>query len=72
MVGVVGGIGAALAGMGAELTTAVLGQVSILMLAGGFAGSWIANSIQITELPQMVAAFHCLVGGAQIYLVGKL
>ncbi len=40
----------------------VLLQVCGLMAAGAAIGAWIAKSIKITELPQMVAAFHSLVG----------
>jgi NAD(P) transhydrogenase len=45
-------------------TAAVLGQVCGLMGVGAALGARIAQSIKITELPQMVAGFHSLVGFA--------
>jgi NAD(P) transhydrogenase len=62
-VGVAGGISATLATMEGA-AAAVLGQVCGLMGVGAALGAWIAKSIKITELPQMVAGFHSLVGFA--------
>jgi NAD(P) transhydrogenase len=65
MLGVVGvstGVGAAVGDMGA--TPAVYGQLAGAMALGGGLGGAIANYMKITELPQMVAAFHSLVGFA--------
>jgi NAD(P) transhydrogenase len=65
MLGVVGvstGVAAAVGDMGA--TPAVYGQLAGAMALGGGLGGAIANYMKITELPQMVAAFHSLVGFA--------
>ena len=65
MLGVVGvstGIAAAIGDMGA--TPAVYGQLAGAMALGGGAGVALAKSMKITDLPQMVAGFHSLVGFA--------
>merc|ERR1739838_334623 len=44
----------------------VLAQMGIAAGAGGLLGSTIAKKIEITDLPQLVAAFHSLVGAAAV------
>ncbi|XP_062333701.1 LOW QUALITY PROTEIN: NAD(P) transhydrogenase, mitochondrial [Osmerus eperlanus] len=64
MMGVAGGIAAALGAL--KPSPELLGQMTMAMAVGGTAGLGIAKRIQITELPQLVAAFHSLVGLAAV------
>ena len=38
------------------------GQISALGVAGGRTGMYFAKKVEVTQLPEMVAAFHSLVG----------
>merc|ERR550519_2631694 len=58
--GVSGGIAATLGQIAP--TTDLAMQMGGAMAVGGVAGAAIAKSIEITSLPQLVAAFHSLVG----------
>ncbi|XP_068190485.1 NAD(P) transhydrogenase, mitochondrial [Antennarius striatus] len=60
MIGVAGGIAATLGAL--NPSPELLAQMSAAMAVGGTAGLGIAKKIQITDLPQLVAAFHSLVG----------
>lgn len=60
LVGVSSGIAATLGGLGA--TPAVYAQILGAMGIGAATGATIAKNMKITDLPQMVAAFHSLVG----------
>ena len=42
----------------------VLGQMALMMGSGGLLGGIAAKRIEVTDLPQMVALFHSLVGMA--------
>merc|ERR1711997_260492 len=64
MIGVSGGVAATLG----QLMPAhpVLAQMGIAAGGGALIGSTIAKRIEITDLPQLVAAFHSLVGMAAV------
>lgn len=63
-----GGVGMATAlaaTLGAlDSTPETLMQAAALLTSGGLVGSLVARRLPIQDLPQMVAAFHSLVGGA--------
>lgn len=63
-IGVSGGIAATLGLMMPNLDT--LTQMAACMGVGGAIGTVIAKKIEITDLPQLVAAFHSLVGAAAV------
>ncbi|XP_078406264.1 NAD(P) transhydrogenase, mitochondrial-like [Cetorhinus maximus] len=60
IIGVAGGLAATLGGL--RPSPELLAQMSGVMAVGGTLGLGIAMRIQISELPQLVAAFHSLVG----------
>lgn len=64
MLGVTGGIAATLGQI--SPSTDVLIQMAGVAGIGGAAGALIAKRIQISDLPQLVAAFHSLVGLAAV------
>lgn len=64
MMGVAGGVATALAAVTAPLP--LLAQMLGALGIGGAAGTAVASRMKITELPQMVAAFHSLVGLAAV------
>ncbi|MEW5318294.1 MAG: hypothetical protein WDW38_009527 [Sanguina aurantia] len=66
MVGVASGVGATLVSLGA-VSMPVYTQICGAMAIGYTLGVQIASRIKITELPQMVAAFHSLVGLAACF-----
>uniref|UniRef100_A0A667YLT7 NAD(P) transhydrogenase, mitochondrial n=1 Tax=Myripristis murdjan TaxID=586833 RepID=A0A667YLT7_9TELE len=64
MIGVAGGIAATLGTL--KPSPELLSQMSLAMATGGTMGLTIAKRIEITDLPQLVAAFHSLVGLAAV------
>merc|ERR1711963_363024 len=64
MIGVSGGVAATLGQL--MPSHPVLAQMGIAAGAGGLIGTTIAKKIEITDLPQLVAAFHSLVGAAAV------
>merc|ERR1711899_71150 len=64
MIGVSGGVAATLGQL--MPSHPVLAQMGIAAGAGGLIGTAIAKKIEITDLPQLVAAFHSLVGAAAV------
>ncbi|PSC75818.1 NAD(P) transhydrogenase, mitochondrial [Micractinium conductrix] len=64
LIGVGGGLGATLGALVAAPAT--YAQILVCLVVGAAAGSAVALHIAITSLPQMVAAFHSLVGLAAV------
>ncbi|KAM9481471.1 LOW QUALITY PROTEIN: NAD(P) transhydrogenase, mitochondrial [Clarias gariepinus] len=64
MIGVSGGIAATLGAL--NPSPELLTQMSLAMATGGTLGLTVAKRIEISDLPQLVAAFHSLVGLAAV------
>lgn len=62
--GVAGGVAVAAGALEVDVATAV--QLAGLLAAGGGTGLAIARRMATTDLPQTVAGFHALVGGAAV------
>ena len=45
-----------------------LGWILIAVIAGGIAGQIVAQRVQMTEMPQLVAALHSFVGLAAVFI----
>ena len=66
MLGVGTGCLATLGSVAPHVSTETLVQMTGLLAAGSTAGAYFSNRVQITELPQLVAAFHSFVGAAAV------
>ncbi|XP_040574888.1 LOW QUALITY PROTEIN: NAD(P) transhydrogenase, mitochondrial [Lepeophtheirus salmonis] len=66
IIGVSGGVAATLGTLLPSLNVPLLTQMGMVAATGGLIGTGIAKKIQITDLPQLVAAFHSLVGMAAV------
>uniref|UniRef100_A0A8C9VTF5 proton-translocating NAD(P)(+) transhydrogenase n=1 Tax=Scleropages formosus TaxID=113540 RepID=A0A8C9VTF5_SCLFO len=64
MIGVAGGIAATLGAL--KPSPELLSQMSLAMATGGTLGLTVAKRIEISDLPQLVAGFHSLVGLAAV------
>nr|XP_023669807.1 NAD(P) transhydrogenase, mitochondrial-like [Paramormyrops kingsleyae]XP_023669808.1 NAD(P) transhydrogenase, mitochondrial-like [Paramormyrops kingsleyae] len=64
IIGVAGGLAATLGAL--KPSPELLSQMSLAMATGGTIGLTVAKRIEISDLPQLVAAFHSLVGLAAV------
>jgi NAD(P) transhydrogenase len=64
VIGVSLGVAATLGALAPSLSAALLGQMASVLAIGAATGLFVASRTAITELPQLVAAFHSLVGAA--------
>src|SRR5476649_2976845 len=54
--------------LGAELATAGIGYVIVVLLIGGTAGSIMAKRVEMTKMPELVAFMHSMIGLAAVFI----
>jgi H+-translocating NAD(P) transhydrogenase subunit beta len=64
MIGMALAVGATVFGPGAGNYLLVL----LMIVIGGVGGAWIAGKVQMTQMPELVAGFHSLVGLAAVFI----
>lgn len=65
MIGIGTGIAATIGNL--NPTPDVLAQMGAMMAVGGTIGSYVSSRIAVSDLPQLVAAFHSFVGLAAVF-----
>ena len=64
MIGMALAVGATVFGPGTGLYWLILAMVAV----GGVVGTYIAGKVQMTQMPELVAGFHSLVGLAAVFI----